>query len=232
MENQVTLSETQVGLVWRIYFSLIGSKTTSTDRLIRGTCFINGILLISIIDMGETYSFISLECAERLNLDLSSLVGSMIVNTSALDPLTTLWVCLNCPLIIYGKNFGMDLVCLMINKLDVILVMNWLEFNQVHINCFYKSVSFLEFVASDELFLLAKQVGEFMKNGAKVFMILASMKAEIKTIIGELPMVCNFPEVFPDDISDLPLEREVEFVVDLVPKTIPVLMAMYRMPAS
>ncbi|XP_050896267.1 uncharacterized protein LOC127103010 [Lathyrus oleraceus] len=182
--------------------------------------------------MGETYSFISLECAERLNLDLSSLVGSMIVNTSALGPLTTLWVCLNYPLTIYGKNFGMDLVCLMINKLDVILVVNWLEFNQVHINCFYKSVSFLEFIASDELFLSAKQVGEFMKNGAKVFMILASMKAEIKTIIGELPVVCNFPEVFPDDISDLPLEHEVEFVIDLVPKTIPVSMAMYRMPAS
>lgn len=44
-------------------------------------------------------------------------------------------------------------------------------------------------------------------------------------------MVCDFPEVFPDDTSDFPLERDVEFAIDLVPSTSPVLMASYRMSA-
>jgi len=30
------------------------------------------------------------------------------------------------------------------------------------------------------------------------------------------------PEVFPDDITDLPPEREVEFAIDLVPGTSPI----------
>ena len=35
-----------------------------------------------------------------------------------------------------GKDFGVDLVCLPLDQLDVILGMNWLEYNHVFINCF------------------------------------------------------------------------------------------------
>lgn len=42
-------------------------------------------------------------------------------------------------------------------------------------------------------------------------------------------MVCHFPEVFLDDINDLPLERELEFNIDLIPGTRPVSMAPYKM---
>lgn len=54
------------------------------------------------------------------------MVGSMILDTPTLDLITTLRVCLNCPLTIYGKNFGVDLVCLPLRNLDVILGMKWL----------------------------------------------------------------------------------------------------------
>lgn len=44
------------------------------------------------------------------------MVGNMIIDTLALGPVTTLWICLNCLLTIFGKNFGMDLVCLPVRK--------------------------------------------------------------------------------------------------------------------
>ncbi|XP_050888957.1 uncharacterized protein LOC127094136 [Lathyrus oleraceus] len=154
--------------------------------------------------MSATYSFVSLECVERLGLKMSSMVESMIDDTPSLGPVTNLWVCLNCPLTIYCKSFGIDLVFLPLNKLDVILGMNWLDFNHVHINCFDKIVSFQEFDASDELFVSAKQVDGFVKDEVEVFTILVSMKARRKVVINELPVVCEFPEVFLDDINDLP----------------------------
>ena len=55
---------------------------------------------------------------------------------------------------------------------------------------------------------------------------------ESQVAIGEFPVVCGFPEVFPDDFSGLPPVREVEFSIDLVPGTRPVSMAPYRMSAS
>ncbi|MCI88369.1 cellular nucleic acid-binding protein, partial [Trifolium medium] len=39
-------------------------------------------------------------------------------------------------------------------------------------------------------------------------------------------------DVFPEDISDVPPEREVEFSIDIVPGTSPITMAPYRMSAS
>lgn len=54
----------------------------------------------------------------------------------------------DCPLIIYDRDFGIDLVCLPLSQLDVILGMNWLEFNHVHINYFNKLVKFLKYEES------------------------------------------------------------------------------------
>ncbi|MCI55755.1 RNA-directed DNA polymerase (Reverse transcriptase), partial [Trifolium medium] len=48
----------------------------------------------------------------------------------------------------------------------------------------------------------------------------------------ELSVVCEFPDVFPEDVSDVPPEREVEFTIDLVSGTSPISMAPYWMSAS
>ena len=50
-----------------------------------------------------------------------------------------------------------------------------------------------------------------------------------KRAMGELPIVRDFPEVFLEDISDLPSEREVKFTIYLIPGTSLVWMAPYRM---
>ena len=42
----------------------------------------------------------------------------------------------------------------------------------------------------------------------------------------------DFPEVFLDNIAELPPEREVEFAIDLVPGTSLISIAPYRMSAS
>lgn len=73
-------------------FPLTGSETTCANRLIRGTCFINSIPLIVIIGMGVTHSFNSLDYAKRLSLKLSSMVGSMVIDTSANGSVITSWV--------------------------------------------------------------------------------------------------------------------------------------------
>lgn len=70
---------------------------------------------------------------------------------------------------------------------------------------------------------------ELLKDEAQVFVMFASLKAKSKAKINEFPMVCHFPEVFPYDINDLPPEREVEFNIDLIPRTRSVSMAPYRM---
>lgn len=42
-------------------------------------------------------------------------------------------------------------------------------------------------------------------------------------------MVCDFPKVFPHELPRLPLERQVEFTIDLFPGTTPIAKAPYRL---
>ena len=71
-----------------------------------------------------------------------------------------------------------------------------------------------------------------MKDEAKAFAMFASLSVERQTTIKRLPVVCEFPEVFPDDMSELPPKKDVEFTIDLVLGTTPVSMAPYRKSAS
>lgn len=69
--------------------------------------------------------------------------GEMVIDTPAKGSVTTSLVCLRCPLSIFEKYFDVDLINLPLSGLDLILGMNWLEFNYVHINFYNKSVRFL-----------------------------------------------------------------------------------------
>jgi len=103
----------------------------------------------------------------------------------------------------------------------------------VNINCLTKSVTFSQPV--DEVggkFMTAEQVKKSLDGETSVFMMSASLKESCEKGVGDLPVVQEFPEVFLDDIIDLPPEREVEFAIDWVPGTSPISIAPYRMSAS
>jgi len=105
-------------------FALAGTQTASEDRLIRDTCFIDSIPLITIIDTGSTHCFIAADCASKLGLVMSSMNGEMVVETPAKGLVTTSLVCLKCLLSIFDRDFVVDLVCLPLSGMDVILGMN------------------------------------------------------------------------------------------------------------
>ncbi|XP_058774986.1 uncharacterized protein LOC131649241 [Vicia villosa] len=151
--------------------------------------------------------------------------GEMVVNTPAKGSVTTSLVYLKCPVSIFDRDFLVDFVCLPLRGLDVILGMDWLGHNHVHINCFDKSVRFSSPEEESLELLSARQFRLLMKEDVQVFALVASMSVENQAIIAELKVVCDFPEVFPDEIPDVPSEREVEFSIELVPSTRPVSMA-------
>lgn len=44
---------------------------------------------------------------------------------------------------------------------------------------------------------------------------------EDKKTVDDVPIVREFPDVFPEDFSGVPLERQVEFQIDLISGTVP-----------
>jgi hypothetical protein len=50
--------------------------------------------------------------------------------------------------------------------------------------------------------------------------------------IVEIPVVCEFPDVFPEELTELPPDRDVEFVIELMPGAGPVAKSPYRMSSD
>nr|GEW88414.1 retrotransposon protein, putative, Ty3-gypsy subclass [Tanacetum cinerariifolium]GEY38651.1 retrotransposon protein, putative, Ty3-gypsy subclass [Tanacetum cinerariifolium] len=56
--------------------------------------------------------------------------------------------------------------------------------------------------------------------------------SRLKKQLQDVPVICNFPEVFPDDLPGLPPPRQVEFKIELIPSAAPITHAPYRMVPS
>ncbi|XP_058753064.1 uncharacterized protein LOC131626243 [Vicia villosa] len=151
----------------------------------------------------------------KLGLVLSAMNRDMVVNTLAKGSVTTSLVCLKCPVSIFDREFIVDFICLLLRGLDVILGMNLLEHNHVHINCYDKSVRFSTPEEESVELLSTRQFRMMMKEEVQVFALVASMYVENQAIIEELKVVREFLEVFPDEIPDVSRERQVEFSIDL-----------------
>jgi hypothetical protein len=47
--------------------------------------------------------------------------------------------------------------------------------------------------------------------------------------IEEILVVCDFPDVFPEELTELPPDRDVEFVIELMSGAGPIAKSLYRM---
>lgn len=92
----------------------------------------------------------------------------------------------------------------------MILGMNFLEFNHVYINCFDKTVLFLKLKENlDSGFLSAGQVKWSLRENEQVLVLFTSLRMENNVAASDISVVCEFLDVFPNDICDLPHECEV-----------------------
>nr|GFA92650.1 putative reverse transcriptase domain-containing protein [Tanacetum cinerariifolium] len=77
---------------------------------------------------------------------------------------------------------------------------------------------------------------KYLSMGCDVFLAnVTTKKAKDKSEekrLEDVPIVRDFPEVFPEDLPGIPPARPVEFQIDLVPGVVPVARAPYRLAPS
>jgi hypothetical protein len=124
---------------------------------------------------------------------------------------------------IRGVYLVANLIVLELKGIDVILGMDWLSKNKVLIDCTEKSVKLttpegkeMEFVA--EPVVTTKGVA----NHAKVNQLDASQGSEVL-------VVNKFPDVFPEQLSGMPPDRDIEIVIELKLGTTAIYKTPYRM---
>jgi hypothetical protein len=106
--------------------------------------------------------------------------------------------------------------------IDVILGTNWLAQHKAILNIDLRTIRLSygqeEVLLSIPVAIPAKPIGR----------VYEAIIPEIQ----DIPIVCEFPDVFPEDPRGFPPERDVEFVIELKLGTAPISRWSYRMPLN
>ena len=185
----------------------------------------------TLVDPEATHSFASKHFLDRFQIETQPLEGRMRVSLPAGDPLFTDRVVIDSRVLIGGQEFPVDLVALDMRDFDVVLGMDWLSCHRATLDCYKKEVKFhrpgkLE-VKFKGISSMAAQ--RMLRKGCQGYLAYVVETMNEGTLVDEIPVVREFPDVFPDDIAGLPPDREVEFTIDLIPGTEPISIPPYRM---
>jgi hypothetical protein len=103
--------------------------------------------------------------------------------------------------------------------IDVILGLDWLTKHQGNIACAERVVT----ITNHQGITIGCKIYPRMLNYMVYNLLIESME--------DVPIVQEFLEAFPDELPGMPPERDVEFTIDLVPRTKPIAKSAYRLAA-
>ncbi|GJU25935.1 putative reverse transcriptase domain-containing protein [Tanacetum coccineum] len=128
-----------------------------------------------------------------------------------------------CKLGIQGHVFDINLIPFRSGSFDVIIGMDWLSNHKAGIICYEKVVR-IPLLDSKVLRVIRERMEEKIRH------VMSAKAKEQKQ--EEIVVVRDYPEVFPDDLSGLPPNQEIEFHIELVPRAILVTKSPYRLAPS
>jgi len=209
-------------------FAMTSTEATQSGNLILQPCLLMRHDVLVLFDSGATHSFISNACVGRLSLVTRDLGCELLVSTPSSGQVATSSICVGCSMVVAGHRYKVNLVCLPLEGLNVILGMDWLSNNHIIINCGRRSLVFPE---HEGLKLISpREVVKALQDEAVCFMVVAKPeKKSMVEVIQSIPVVNEYADVFPDEVSGLPPSRDIDFTIDLIPSVGPVSMAPYRM---
>ncbi|WVZ89653.1 LOW QUALITY PROTEIN: hypothetical protein U9M48_036032 [Paspalum notatum var. saurae] len=181
------------------------------EPVLAGTFTINGHPAIVLFDSGATHTFLSKSYALRHGIKIYKLKENYHI-TAPSSPVTTGLMARQLKVDIGPESFVINPVVLPHQGIDIILGMNWMAQNDAVLH-----------VGSRAVQLKFKVTGKILKvHIPKQKHIEAIVNTTELQEIKKIPVVCEFPDVFPEELPELPLDRDVEFKIDLIPGMAPV----------
>ncbi|CAH9119792.1 unnamed protein product [Cuscuta europaea] len=207
--------------------------------VVSGTFQVNSMPAYVLFYSGDSHSFISSSFVKKLGIEPTTRI-ELNVKTAAEKVVACGNVYSNVPILISDTNLPGDLIQFDLEDIDVVLGMDWLGRYKAKILCGEqkvvmkgpngKRVSYKAVTTTPGVKLATiQQIKRYVQKGCEAYLcVVKDSKVEEKTI-DQIPMVNEFPDVFPEEIPGMPPEREVEFSIDLMPGTAPISKAPYRM---
>ncbi|GKA04197.1 putative reverse transcriptase domain-containing protein, partial [Tanacetum coccineum] len=191
----------------------VGHAGTNPDsNVVTGTFLLNNRYASILFDTGADRSFVSTAFSSQIDITPSTLDHYYDVELADGRIIGLNTILRGCTLNLLNHPFNINLMPVELGSFDAIIGMIGGQ------------------SIKQSLCVLRRS---FVSPGEMINSLLMEVedKSEKKRL-EDVPIVQDFPEVFPEDLPGLPLTRQVEFQIDLIPGAAPVARAPYRLAPS
>ncbi|XP_070024610.1 uncharacterized protein, partial [Nicotiana sylvestris] len=212
----------------------------ASDAVITGIISVCHTDASVLFDPGSTYSYVSSYFACHLSIPRESLALPVHVSTPVGDIVIVDHVYRSCIVTIRGLETRVDLLLLRMVDFDIILGMDWLSPSHAILDCHAKIVTLAipgvprikwhgmtDYVPSRVISFLKSQ--RMVGKGCLSYLAFVRDVGAETSSIDSVPVVRDFPDVFPADLPGMPPDRDIDFGIDLVPGTKPISIPPYHM---
>ncbi|GKA42691.1 putative reverse transcriptase domain-containing protein, partial [Tanacetum coccineum] len=226
-------------------YAIGGGGTNPDSNVVTGTFLLNNCYASMLFDSGADRSFVSSTFSALLDITPTTLDTSYAIELADGRISETNIVLRGCTLGLLGHPFDIDLMPVELGSFDVIIGMDWLAKYHALIICDEKVVRIpygneVLIIRGDNCdngsklnIISCTKTQKYIEKGCQVYLVqVTTKKGEDKSEerrLEDVPIVQEFPIVFPEDLPGLPPARQVEFQIDLVPGAAPVARAPYRL---
>ncbi|GJX22394.1 putative reverse transcriptase domain-containing protein [Tanacetum coccineum] len=203
-----------------IDFGLGVAEAPQDPNVVTGTFSLNDHFATVLFDSSADYSFISTKFLPLINMKPSVISPGYEIEIASGVIVEANKIIRGCRLELDGHTFIIDLIPFGYGSFDVVVRMDWLSKLRAKIVCYEKIVQ-IPLSNGDIL----EVHGERPEGNLKQ---LKTMKVN-EPKLEDIPVVLEFPGVFPEDLTGLPPSREVEFCIDHIPGAMPIAKSPYRL---
>jgi hypothetical protein len=170
-----------------------------------------------LFDSRASHAFISSSFVVRHQLPITIMKQTMLVSTPGGEMRTKhIWHAIS--ITIRGVDFLANLIVLDSMGIDIILGMDWLRKYDGVILCAKRAIT------------LTKEDGTIVEFRAVIPAEQVSLLNKVQgTSLDEIGIVREYPHVFPEELPGMPPDRDIEFMIELLPGTPPISKRPYRM---
>ena len=221
-------------------FTLADAEALGNPDVVTGTATLFSIAARILVDPGSNRSFVGPRLSKHADRPLEPLDTPIRVMTPLKEQLICDKVYRGCVLIMGTTQLEIDLIPLDLRDFDVIVGMDCLSKHRARVECYGKKVWFSLPDGTESVFAGDRQsiksslvswidAQRMMQHGCCGF--LAHVKDTTMSLpkMEEVPVVCDFLDVFPEELPGLPPDREIKFEIELLPGTTPISITPYRM---
>jgi hypothetical protein len=204
----------------RIYYTQVATMSEG-EPVMMGMFLMANHPAVILFYFGTSHTFISKKFVEQHCIPYNESREGFIIHSPG-GQIFTKEVAFHVPIMVAERDFPTNMIVLKGQDIDVILGMNWLAQHKAILNTDLRTI---RLSYGQEEVLLSIPVAILAKPFGRVY-------EAIIPEIQDIPVVCEFPDVFPKDLPRLPPERDVEFVIELKPGTAPISRRSYQMPPN